>query len=124
MTINDLIGIPYKPHGRDSREGLDCWGLAIEIYRRMGKTLPDYVYDTTDTASNVKTGERIFATVPTTKLEKPEPWCLIELTILGEPSHVGIYLGSGDFIHASKKTGVAVDKIFRWKKRIAGYYRI
>ena len=35
IQISDLIGIPYKDHGRTA-EGMDCYGLAIEVMRRYG----------------------------------------------------------------------------------------
>jgi acetoacetate decarboxylase len=64
------------------------------------------------------------ATVPNVPLEKPEPFCVIEFMILGEPSHIGIYLEFGRFIHASRTAGVVVDKLCRWSKRVKGYYRV
>ena len=41
--FTDLIGIPYKINGRDS-SGYDCYGLIIEIGKRLNFTFPDFLY--------------------------------------------------------------------------------
>jgi len=123
MSIGQYIGIPYKPHGR-SKEGLDCYGLAICIFRERGIELPDPCYPDTEISTNKRIMESLESTIPNTKIDKPEPWCIIEFNILGEPSHIGIYLGHGEFIHSQQKTGVVIEKLNRWEKRVKGYYRI
>jgi len=124
IDVKKYIGCKYTPHGRDSKEGLDCYGLAICIYKDMGITLPDPVYADTETETNKRIMESLESTIPNIRLGKPEPGCIIEFNVLGEPSHIGIYLGGNDFIHASRTTGVVVDKLFRWQKRVKGYYRV
>ena len=44
LKYDDLIGIPYVDYGRDPHKGLDCWGLAMELYRRRGIQLPDNLF--------------------------------------------------------------------------------
>jgi len=121
MNIGRYIGIPYKPHGRDMN-GMDCYGLAISIFKERGINLPDPCYN--DTATNKKIMESLEASIPNLQIDKPEPFCIIEFNVLGEPSHIGIYLGSGEFIHSSRPIGVVIDKLYRWEKRIKGYYRV
>lgn len=41
MRYDDLLGVPYKKDGREIKTGLDCYGLAIECFRRVGKNLKD-----------------------------------------------------------------------------------
>lgn len=123
MNIGKYIGIPYIPHGRDLK-GLDCYGLAILIYREKGIELPDPCYPNTEISTNKRIMESLESTIPNEKLDKPEPYCFIEFYVLGEPSHIGIYLGSGEFIHSSRSTGVVVDKLYRWEKRVKGYYKV
>jgi cell wall-associated NlpC family hydrolase len=124
MNIAAYIGIPYKPHGRSKEEGLDCYGLALCLFREQGITLPDPLYFDTNTATNKRIMESLETTIPNVPLPAPEPGCIIEFNILGEPSHIGIYIGHGEFIHSSQKTGVVVEKLRFWKKRVRGYYRI
>jgi cell wall-associated NlpC family hydrolase len=124
MDIRKYVGCKYVPHGRDPETGLDCYGLAICMYRDMGITLPDPAYVDTEMETNRRILNSLESTIRNEKLEEPEPGCIIELDVFGEPSHIGIYIGNGDFIHAQKKTGVAVDKLYRYTKRVRGFYRV
>jgi cell wall-associated NlpC family hydrolase len=124
MDIKKYIGCKYVPHGRNLKEGLDCYGLAICIYRDMGITLPDPAYPDTEIETNKRIMESLESTIPNVRLDKPEPGCIVEFAVFGEPSHIGIYIGNNDFIHASRTAGVVVDKLFRWQKRIKGCYRV
>jgi cell wall-associated NlpC family hydrolase len=121
--IKDLIGIPYCAHGRD-KTGMDCYALAIEIFRRSGITLPDIYYSDTEIETNKRIMESLESTIPNIRLDKPELLCIIEFNVLGEPAHIGIYIGNNEFIHASRKAGVVIDKLWRWEKRVKGYYRV
>jgi cell wall-associated NlpC family hydrolase len=124
MDIKKYIGTPYKIHGRTLEEGLDCYGLALLIFRERGIKLPDVSYLDTETETNRHLMGSLETTIPNIPLEKPEPFCVIEFTVMGEPSHIGIYLEYGNFIHSSRNTGVIVDKLSRWSKRVKGYYRV
>jgi cell wall-associated NlpC family hydrolase len=124
MDIRKYIGCKYLPHGREPETGLDCYGLVICIYRDMGITLPDPVYADTEIQTNKRVGESLKSAIPNVRLTEPEPGCIIEFSVFGEPSHIGIYIGGNDFIHSSRTTGVVVDKLFRWQKRVKGYYRV
>ncbi|ERT62389.1 C40 family peptidase [Megasphaera vaginalis (ex Srinivasan et al. 2021)] len=122
VKYDDLVGIPYVSGGRDVRTGLDCWGLAVEIYRRQGLQLPPYPLDATSAAVTMaafKSG------LPQNwyRLGTPTPGCLVLIRFIGNPygSHCGIYLGYGEFIHAYD-TAVQIDKIRRWGPRVIGYY--
>jgi hypothetical protein len=89
-----------------------------------GIRLPDVFYGDTDPETNRRILETLEASIPNTKLETPEKNCIIEFNILGQPSHIGVYLGDGEFIHASRQFGVAIDKLYRWKSKVRGYYRV
>jgi hypothetical protein len=32
----DLLGVPFLSHGRDEKQGLDCFGLIKVVLRRQG----------------------------------------------------------------------------------------
>ena len=123
MIVKDLIGIPYKPHGRDL-SGMDCYGVVIEMMKRQGKNIPDVFYGDTKKETNVSVLQSLEAVIPNTKLDKPEEGAVVELLVNGQPSHVGVCLGDGTFIHAMEKIGVVMEPLYRYKKRIRGYYRV
>lgn len=40
MQIDDFVGLPWQDRGR-SRDGCDCWGLGVLLYRALlGIELP------------------------------------------------------------------------------------
>lgn len=121
--INDLIGVKYKPHGRNL-DGIDCYGLIIEVYKRLGVTLQDIEYEETDIKSNTNIDKVMRKTLPVEKINRPEKYCIVELTVAGYPSHVGIYIGKGELLHSDRKQGVVIEQLQRWENRIAGYYRV
>jgi cell wall-associated NlpC family hydrolase len=121
--IRDLIGCRYAPHGRTVEEGLDCYGVALIVLEREGIHLPDVFNYDVDQKDKSDVKKILEHGIPHEKLDKPEKNCIIELTVCDMPSHIGVYLGNGEFIHATKY-GVAVEPLWRWKKRIKGYYRV
>jgi len=123
MTVKDLVGIPYKPHGRD-RDGMDCYGVVIEVLRRMGVTVPDVFYQDTAMETNKTIMRTLENVIPNTKLDKPEEGAVVEILVFGQPSHTGVCLGDGTFIHALKKIGVVIEPLSRYRNKIKGYYRV
>jgi cell wall-associated NlpC family hydrolase len=123
MVVKDLVGIPYKAHGRDA-SGMDCYGLVIEVLRRQGKNVPDVFYPDTDNETNKKILRVLEEGIPNVELQKPEEGAVVEILVFGQPSHVGVCLGDGTFIHALKKIGVVIEPLYRYRNKIRGYYRV
>lgn len=122
IEVRDLIGIPYKVHGRNA-DGIDCYGLAIEVLRRYGITLPDVFYDDTDKCTCEKL--RILGEgLPLIEVQKPTEKCIILMSLKGYESHIAVYLGEGMIIHATKQAGVICEDYTKYQKRITGYYKI
>ena len=48
LEYGDLIGVPFVGNGRSKETGFDCYGLVQEMFRRAGRTLPDYTADFKD----------------------------------------------------------------------------
>lgn len=120
MVIRDLIGIPYKPHGRDLN-GLDCYGLVIiAIDILTGIKIPDIEYSDTCIKSNFATSAKLFEKVVYEKLEKPQKNCII---VFDKGTHCGVYLGHGEFIH-SNASGVNIAQLHGWECRISGVYKV
>lgn len=109
INVSDLIGIPYKENGRDLT-GLDCYGLAIEVEKRYGKTLQDVVYENHDKALSSKYA-------PTLNIRKTDfikEGCLVEIHIK-DTLHIGVALGNGLMIHATINQGVRISRIAAYK---------
>lgn len=121
MEYLDLIGTPFVDGGRD-KKGLDCWGLAKELYHRRGIDLPDF--NISAMATDRITGELLANKPLWRKLQEPELYCIVVIRLIchGWADHVGIYLGNNKFIHAYRATGVVIDRLSRWRSRIIGYY--
>lgn len=105
----DQLGVDYKFGGNSPQEGFDCSGLTGYIYKKAGFSLPrgaDAQYRALD------------------PVKKPEPGDLVFFKIDGKKiSHVGIYAGDFQFIHApstGKKVSYADMRIRYWKARYAG----
>jgi cell wall-associated NlpC family hydrolase len=115
IELNDLIGAPYKDHGRDAG-GFDCYGLAIEVARRYGYKLNDVVYENHDlelSAQNVPT-------LNVTPIKEPREGALIEMQY-GNEIHVGVCINKREFIHMTRQ-GCRINQIGIYK--IRGYYGI
>lgn len=121
--VDDLVGKAFEDGGRGP-ERFDCWGLCREVYRRNGITLEDYTICCSDCADihalydaeNKRWTAQIWPDV--------EP--LSVLAIKMSPyhiNHVGVYLGGDQFIHTREKTGVVIERIAPWLRRIAGFYK-
>jgi len=106
-----FIGTPYV-FGGTSTSGFDCSGYTQHVFAMLGISLPrtaDAQYFAGHrTVGGMTTGDLVF-------FETYEPG----------PSHVGIYVGSGKFIHSSSH-GVMVSRLADgyWRSRYIGAKRI
>ena len=94
-TANSYLGTPYLMGGT-TRRAIDCSAFTQNVFAAHGIKIPR----TADVQYNV--GNK----VPKGQ-EKPGDLVFFE-TYLPGPSHVGIYLGNGKFIHASSSRGVTI----------------
>lgn len=103
--VADLIGVPYKDGGRDMN-GMDCYGLLLEVFRRHGMFLPDIRYED----HSLELSNRYAPTLPLRKFSGPPK----ELTVLemncGGELHVGVCVSRREFIHATR-LGVRISPV-------------
>ena len=93
------IGTPYVFGGNSLYYGIDCSAYTQQIYASVGINLPrtaDYQYEvgTPISRSELLPGDEVFFT-----------------TYTYGASHCGIYLGEGQFIHASSSYGVTISSL-------------
>ena len=130
IRYDDLIGVPFKNHGRDVKTGLDCYGLVMEVYKRFGVSLPEFdaEYDDVEKISQIINKEKS-DTSSWKKCDKgnlPVP-CILAIRFgvpKGVVNHTGCYIGDGKFIHIRENIGVCVDRISSpaWNRVIEGCY--
>jgi cell wall-associated NlpC family hydrolase len=103
MYLDDLIGIPYKDHGRDE-SGMDCYGLILEIARRRGIHLRDFWYDP-------KRYENItsYKLLPVHQVADWAPGRVVEIDYKGR-LHLGYVLDDQRMIHTTTH-GVCVSPV-------------
>ncbi|MGD2055287.1 MAG: C40 family peptidase [Gammaproteobacteria bacterium] len=110
----NMVGTPYL-YGGASPRGFDCSGLVYYSYRKAGITVPrtsgeQYRQSERVTLSDLRPGDLVFFRLSRNK-----------------PSHVGIYAGSGRFIHApsgGKRVSYASLTDSYWEARVIGAGRI
>lgn len=104
-----FLGVPYV-WGGQSPGGFDCSGYIHYILKSQGlsssRTNVVGYWSKAQKISNPQVGDLVF----------------FQNTYKSGPSHIGFYLGNGDFIHAGSK-GIAIDKVNSsyWKKHFLGY---
>lgn len=112
-TAMHLVGVPYK-WGGVTAKGFDCSGFTWYVFDKNAIELPrtadvQYKVGKMVSRSDLRKGDVVFFTTY-------EPGA----------SHCGIYLGNGNFIHASSSKGVMVSNLSDsyWKTRYFGARRI
>lgn len=116
IDVSDLIGIPYLDNGR-TLEGLDCYGLAIIVEKRLGKTLRDVVYENHD----IELSERWKPLLNVQSCDSIKEGTLLEIHV-GNTLHIAVALDNKSMIHATTNQGVRISRIAAYK--IAGMYEV
>jgi len=107
-------------HGGNTRSGIDCSHLVYQVYKQAGArsivflTVPNMKKNKYYVTTSPKPGDVIFWKKNITKNGK-KYWLA---------DHVGIYIGSGKFIHTSDETRkVTTDSISGMYKDGGPYYK-
>lgn len=125
MKYDKYIGLPYKNNGRTA-DGVDCWGLVRLFYKdEFAIELPSYSDEyngPNDEAVVYAVNQHKDAWDPTST---PDVGDVVLFNILGEPTHVGIYLGNNKFLHSRAGKDSVVESLAgaKWNKRLEGVYK-
>ena len=123
LDINDLLGKPYKAHARGP-EAFDCYGLVIEVEKRLGHTMPDLYMKLAKGEVREHDPHEVDFSTAKTGLAKTDTPSFGDVILFfdnkGRIFHTGVYLKNEDFIHCNKY-GVHISKVHEYKKRSEVY---
>jgi NlpC/P60 family/S-layer homology domain len=114
ITAKKYIGIKYTWGGTSPSTGFDCSGFTSYVYKQYDITLPRMTTDQFNGGTAVKKAD----------LEQGD--LVFFTTYKAGASHSGIYVGSGNFIHASSSKGITISSIndpYYWGSRYLGARR-
>lgn len=81
------LGRPYRYGGTDPARGFDCSGLVHYAYAQAGYRAP-------------RTTGQLWRTATPLRVEHLRPGDVVFFAAHDKPTHVGLYVGSGEFVHA------------------------
>ena len=115
-TALSLRGTQYRNGGSEPSAGFDCSGLVQWVFAQHGTALPR------ETREQYESGKKI-------DQDEVRPGDLVFFkTVSKGPSHVGIALGGGEFVHAPSSRGVvrveSYTKTPYWADRWLGARRV
>ncbi len=120
----DLVIKLRKYIGR-SYEDYNCFDLVKDFYRdQFNLDLQHYfeggqVPDRKDVASLIVTNKGDFIKVEGI----PRFGDLVIIRLYGIECHIGVVIEGGKFLHSARGIGSMIDRLERYNKMIAGYYR-
>lgn len=125
--VEGLVGIPFLNRGRNVKEGLDCWGLVMEVFRRRGIILPDFDVDSfafqaIDALAGEEVGYRTWEEVYR-PLDTDAPLVVLMRMHPVYVTHAGAFLGFNRILHTTKATGSILSRADALAGHIKGYYR-
>jgi cell wall-associated NlpC family hydrolase len=112
--MKEYLGIPYR-RGGTSIKGMDCSGFARTIYANLfGIELP-----------HGSAAQFSFSKLQRIDEDELKTGDLVFFSQKKRVNHVGVYLGDGNFIHATNGNGIMISSLDdqHWKTRMVGTKR-
>lgn len=130
---DDLLSAPFAWGGRDPKQGLDCWGLVMEVRRRVGLETPDPFKRVSeeDAEYHRAFSAEVYALFSTqwSRVRTPvQPGDVVELpSYAGQASHAGVVVGHLNHtpyvLHMGKAFGVRCDTLLKLQPHVTAIYR-
>ena len=114
LMAETFLGIPYRWGGNHPASGFDCSGLVQYIFQQLGVDIP-------------RMPREMFGKYEKINVNELLPGDLVFFNTFGLLSHVGIYIGDKNFIHAPHRgAAVSIQKMDSsyYIRRFAGARRI
>ena len=113
LDINDLLGKPYKAHGRGPYF-YDCYGLVIEVERRLGHTMPDLYMKLSKCNEWDFDPHNVDFSSEMTGMTKTNSPSFGDVIVFfdkkGRIYHTAVYLKNEDYIHCNRE-GVHISNL-------------
>lgn len=116
-----LVGTPFRPQGRDPRQGVDCIGLCLIAYRLPHEMARNDYRLRGRHLREIETA--ILGTFRKLESEFPRPGDLLLLRPAEEQAHLAVLTSQG-FVHADARLRRVVETPGRPDWPVAGAYRM
>lgn len=116
IQLRKYIGRPYKK--------FNCFALAKEFYADQFKIDLSQYYEG-DLAPDRHTVESLIISNKGDFIQVEEPMFgdIVVIKLRGLECHIGVCVGNGNFIHSTIGVGSNMEKLEKYSRLIAGYYR-
>lgn len=101
--VDSWLGVPYK-YGGQSKTGVDCSGLVVEIYKT--------VYNKKLYRSSQEIYDKNCNSIQKNELKEGDLVFFITNKNSKKINHVGLYLKDNKFIHSTTKRGVIISSLY------------
>lgn len=112
--IESFLGVPYQ-YGGNAKSGIDCSGLVAQVYKQYaGFNLPCATKKLYQLVKHVDQDDLVYGDL----VFFSDGWFSV--------SHVGIFIGDGQFVHSAKSSGVIVSSLDEnyYRRRYRGARRV